>query len=248
MSPAFSLFWVNLLLLSRLFHYSCAQEEGEGGKGGRSLCSTATTTDSVIPTTCVGSSCASELVTQEEFNQLLRREERGKETFYSGAINMNDELHSLRKQNEEMKLKLEEYKRKIDEFEVRTTTGFLLFTYTLTLFHQMQERALVHSTPCNDDVSTLMIGKEEDSDITHKALSIIVLGASGDLAKKKTYPALYSLYLNNMLPHHAQLIGFARSDLQLEPFRDQIKKRYSANNFFIFILRHTSMLTNPLHP
>lgn len=36
-------------------------------------------------------------------------------------------------------------------------------------------------------------------DVTHEdfvsnPLSIIVLGASGDLAKKKTYPALFDLY------------------------------------------------------
>ena len=90
----------------------------------------------------------------------------------------------------------------------------------------MQQRNLLHTLPCEDDISSLMIGKEDDSDIAHKALSIIILGASGDLAKKKTYPALYSLFLNNMLPNHAQLIGFARSDLALEPFRDQIKKGY----------------------
>lgn len=32
-------------------------------------------------------------------------------------------------------------------------------------------------------------------------LSIVVLGASGDLAKKKTFPALFKLY--KQVPHHA---------------------------------------------
>jgi len=116
-----------------------------------------------------------------------------------------DDLHELKKQNEELKLKLAEYKSKIDEME-------------------LQQRTLLHSLPCYDDAASLMVGKEDDSDITQKALSIIILGASGDLAKKKTYPALYSLFLNNMLPHHAQLMGFARSDLPLETFREQIGK------------------------
>ncbi len=40
----------------------------------------------------------------------------GEEIFHT---TMEDELHHLRKQNEEMKLKLSEYKQKIDEYEVR---------------------------------------------------------------------------------------------------------------------------------
>ena len=40
--------------------------------------------------------------------------------------------------------------------------------------------------------------KEEDWD--HSALSICVLGASGDLAKKKIYPALFALFYEGMLP------------------------------------------------
>lgn len=32
-------------------------------------------------------------------------------------------------------------------------------------------------------------------------LSIIVLGASGDLAKKKTYPALFDLFAHGYLPN-----------------------------------------------
>lgn len=32
------------------------------------------------------------------------------------------------------------------------------------------------------------------------ALSIVVVGASGDLAKKKIFPSLFALYYENMLP------------------------------------------------
>jgi len=39
----------------------------------------------------------------------------GEEIFHTTM----EELHHLRKQNEEMKLKLSEYKQKIDEYEVR---------------------------------------------------------------------------------------------------------------------------------
>lgn len=36
-------------------------------------------------------------------------------------------------------------------------------------------------------------------------LSIVVLGASGDLAKKKTFPALFNLYRQVLLSYHTNL-------------------------------------------
>lgn len=44
--------------------------------------------------------------------------------------------------------------------------------------------------------NTTRIDSDRDFDFKHEAgcLSIIVLGASGDLAKKKTFPALFNLY------------------------------------------------------
>ena len=45
----------------------------------------------------------------------------------------------------------------------------------------------------NDQADTKAKGKK-------KALSIVVIGASGDLAKKKTYPALFSLYSKGLIP------------------------------------------------
>ncbi|KAH9602281.1 hypothetical protein KSS87_015442 [Heliosperma pusillum] len=43
------------------------------------------------------------------------------------------------------------------------------------------------------------------------SLSIVVLGASGDLAKKKTFPALFNLYCQGFLPpNEVHIIGYAR--------------------------------------
>lgn len=47
-------------------------------------------------------------------------------------------------------------------------------------------------------------------------------GASGDLAKKKTYPALFFLYKNNFLPKKTHIVGYARSVLTDEAMRDRI--------------------------
>lgn len=55
------------------------------------------------------------------------------------------------------------------------------------------------------------------------ALSIVVLGASGDLARKKTYPALFALYAKGFAPQHVQVVGYARSPLTDEALREQIR-------------------------
>eukprot|EP01065_Artemidia_motanka_P027553 TRINITY_DN32741_c0_g1_i1.p1 TRINITY_DN32741_c0_g1~~TRINITY_DN32741_c0_g1_i1.p1 ORF type:complete len:551 (+),score=211.01 TRINITY_DN32741_c0_g1_i1:65-1654(+) len=54
-------------------------------------------------------------------------------------------------------------------------------------------------------------------------LSIVVLGASGDLAKKKTYPALLDLFSNGFLPKGVAIVGYARSAKSDEDFRSGIK-------------------------
>jgi len=45
------------------------------------------------------------------------------------------------------------------------------------------------------------------------ALSIIICGASGELAKKKTFPTLYALYKAGLLPSPTQIVGFARTTM-----------------------------------
>jgi glucose-6-phosphate 1-dehydrogenase len=52
--------------------------------------------------------------------------------------------------------------------------------------------------------------------------SIIVLGASGDLARKKIFPALFSLYCQKLLPEEFQVYGFARSSMADGEFRSRI--------------------------
>ncbi|KAI9014918.1 glucose-6-phosphate dehydrogenase [Gaertneriomyces semiglobifer] len=59
---------------------------------------------------------------------------------------------------------------------------------------------------------------------------VIVLGASGDLAYKKTYPALFGLYKMNFLPPHADIIGYARSHIEIEDFKKRISSRIKVAN------------------
>ncbi|KAM5356249.1 hypothetical protein ACJ41O_002895 [Fusarium nematophilum] len=53
--------------------------------------------------------------------------------------------------------------------------------------------------------------------------TIVVLGASGDLAKKKTYPALFGLYRNQFLPQDVKIVGYARTKMDHEEYIRRIK-------------------------
>ena len=57
---------------------------------------------------------------------------------------------------------------------------------------------------------------------TKEDLNIIVIGASGDLARKKIFPALFSLYCQNLLPEKVNFFGFARSKFSHQKFREKI--------------------------
>lgn len=48
---------------------------------------------------------------------------------------------------------------------------------------------------------------------------IIIIGATGDLARRKLIPALYSLHLEDLLPQRGRIIGYARSVLDDGEFR-----------------------------
>lgn len=52
---------------------------------------------------------------------------------------------------------------------------------------------------------------------------IVVLGASGDLAKKKTFPALFGLHRNKFLPKDAKIVGYARTKMDREEYLKRVK-------------------------
>ncbi|CUE67103.1 Glucose-6-phosphate dehydrogenase, putative [Bodo saltans] len=51
------------------------------------------------------------------------------------------------------------------------------------------------------------------AEVGERPLSIVVFGATGDLAKKKTFPALFKLYTEGLLPANVNIIGYARSEV-----------------------------------
>ena len=55
-------------------------------------------------------------------------------------------------------------------------------------------------------------------------LSIVVVGASGDLARKKVFPALFALYCQGYLPEPFHVFGLARSKFSQPEFRERITR------------------------
>ena len=54
--------------------------------------------------------------------------------------------------------------------------------------------------------------------------AIVIFGASGDLTKRKLLPAFYHLYLQGLLPKGFAIIGYSRSEMSDDAFRDMAKE------------------------
>jgi glucose-6-phosphate 1-dehydrogenase len=68
------------------------------------------------------------------------------------------------------------------------------------------------------------IGAGEDMTwLKEGASNSVVAGASGDLAKKKTFPSLCNLFDDNMLPASTTIWGYARSSMTDDDLRDRLR-------------------------
>lgn len=54
----------------------------------------------------------------------------------------------------------------------------------------------------------------------------MVFGASGDLARKKTFPALFGLFREGYLSDTTRIIGYARTKMTVEEFHSRIKEHF----------------------
>src|SRR4051812_42447889 len=54
--------------------------------------------------------------------------------------------------------------------------------------------------------------------------ALVIFGASGDLTKRKLFPALYSLAVRRMLPERFGVVGVARSEESDDEFRERMKE------------------------
>jgi len=53
-----------------------------------------------------------------------------------------------------------------------------------------------------------------------------VLGASGDLAKKKIYPTLWALFRDKLVPEQTYFVGYARSNIEIKKFLSETCYKY----------------------
>ncbi|CAB3249819.1 unnamed protein product [Arctia plantaginis] len=54
--------------------------------------------------------------------------------------------------------------------------------------------------------------------------TFVLLGASGDLAKKKIYPTIWYLFRDNLLPRHTKFVGYARTKQTMAEVKEKCKK------------------------
>jgi glucose-6-phosphate 1-dehydrogenase len=59
---------------------------------------------------------------------------------------------------------------------------------------------------------------------------LVIFGASGDLTKRKLFPALYSLAYRRLLPEHFAVVGVSRSEETDDEFRDRMKEAVQAHS------------------
>jgi glucose-6-phosphate 1-dehydrogenase len=92
----------------------------------------------------------------------------------------------------------------------------------------------VSDDPCEKPESDQPI---KDKSTAGGCLSLIVLGASGDLAKKKTFPAIFNLYKQGFLPDEMHVFGYARSNMTNEELHEKLLRYLKAER--------TDPTTNP---
>jgi glucose-6-phosphate 1-dehydrogenase len=90
-----------------------------------------------------------------------------------------------------------------------------MYSRTLTQLHSAPTR---YADVLEPDFLPSLYGADED-------LTIVVVGASGDLARKKVFPAIFALYAQGLLPKNTQVVGYSRSQLSRDEFIERISEK-----------------------
>lgn len=102
-------------------------------------------------------------------------------------------------------------------FQLKSSNGHPLNAVSLQDSLAGKPLANDHSEPQGTEDSVPVASEKVGS-----TLSITVVGASGDLAKKKIFPALFALYYEDFLPEDFTVFGYARTKLTDEELRNMI--------------------------
>ena len=79
----------------------------------------------------------------------------------------------------------------------------------------------MYSDPHPYTTTDLSLGKRPH------ACVVTIFGASGDLTKRKLIPALYNLAFEKRLPERFAVVGYARSEMSHEAFRQKMREAVS---------------------
>lgn len=87
-----------------------------------------------------------------------------------------------------------------------------------------------------------------------RATLLVIFGVTGDLSRRKLLPAVWDLYIHNVLPETFRLIGFSRSELSDDGFREYVKNiltearkdidRKKLNSFLQLLTYRTGLFDN----
>lgn len=56
------------------------------------------------------------------------------------------------------------------------------------------------------------------------SMTFVLFGATGDLAKRKIYPALYNLFVEGKIPASFSVIGMGRREVADEQFQSNVEQ------------------------
>lgn len=105
--------------------------------------------------------------------------------------------------------------------------GFICMQEAVTTVPTGKEAALNNvengglPTVCSNESRIKAVNSTSEKDFT---VTITVVGASGDLAKKKIFPALFALFYEDCLPEHFTIFGYARSKMADAELRTMVSK------------------------
>ncbi|CAI9261697.1 unnamed protein product [Lactuca saligna] len=94
-----------------------------------------------------------------------------------------------------------------NQFELKSSNGYPLNAISL------------HDGAAEKPLAKELVSPPEQSESN---LSVTVVGASGDLAKKKIFPALFALFYEDCLPQNFTIFGYARTKMTDEELREMI--------------------------
>jgi len=75
--------------------------------------------------------------------------------------------------------------------------------------------------------------------------TVVLFGASGDLAKRKVIPAMYDLAIHNALGTHYVIVGFARTPMSEDAFRTTLGEAARASRKLGLSIRNGGTSSHP---